>query len=152
MMYTQELGALAFALALATAAWGAGARSAHAAGLEETVPAAPGGPPHVELDVGPVDVESHDAHEVEIDADASGVGVEFELSREGDELHLRARAEGFWGIFPARRARVRARVPRQFALRLETRGRRIDVEELERRADAETSGGAIDVDRVEGRV
>jgi DUF4097 and DUF4098 domain-containing protein YvlB len=141
---------LALALAFGLGAAGSPAR---AAGLEETVPVEPGGTLHVELDVGSVDVESHDDPEVEIDADASGLGgADFELRREGDELHLIGRVEGFWSFLAAHDVRVRARVPRRFSVRIETRGGRIDVEELEGRVDAETSGGSIDADRIEGRV
>jgi DUF4097 and DUF4098 domain-containing protein YvlB len=153
MAETHGRVALILALALGLAAWGAGAPPARAAGLEETIAVEPGGTLHVELDVGSVDVESHDAHEVEIDADASGLGgVEFELLREGDELRLLGREEGFWSFFGAHDVRVRARVPRAFSLRIETRGGRVDVEELSGRVDAETSGGSIDVDRIDGRV
>jgi DUF4097 and DUF4098 domain-containing protein YvlB len=141
------------ALALVLAFGAAGARPASGAGLEETVPAEPGGTLYIELDAGSVDVESHDASEVEIDADASGLGgTEFRLRREADEVHLVGRVEGFWNFFAAGDVRVRARVPRSFSVRIETRGGRIDVEEIQGRLSAETTGGPIDVDRIDGRV
>ena len=130
-----------------------GAPAARAASLEETVAVERGGTLRVELDVGTVDVESHDAETVEIDADGEGFGIEFDLAQHGDELILSGTSEGgWWQLFRGGEVRVRARVPREFSLVVATRGGRVDVEQLQGRVDAHTTGGNIDIDRVVGPV
>lgn len=121
--------------------------SAAAADLDEVIAVATGGRLEIELDGGSVDIESHDANEVRIDA--HGRNMEFDLSHDGDEVQLMGSSSSWW-----RRGKVlvRARVPRRFSVEVTTRGGRIDVEEIEGDVELETSGGPIDIDRVHGDV
>src|SRR5262245_2869204 len=99
---------------------------ARADGLERSIAVAPGERLRIELAQGDVDVFTHDADEVRIEARASGLGaggVEFFVTREAGEIVLRSRAERWleWlGSGPS--VSVRAWVPRHLGLAVETSG------------------------------
>lgn len=127
------------------------ARPAGTADLDETLPVEPGGKLRIELDIGAVDVESHDAHEVQIEADARGGPVEFELHHSHNEVRLTGQVRGGWlNLFRGREVRVRARVPREFSVEVTTRAGRVDIEEVAGTVEVRTTGGNIDVDQISG--
>ena len=94
--------------------------------LERSIAVAPGERLRIELARGDVDVFTHDAAEVRIEARARGLGasgVEFFVTREPGEIVLRSRAERWleWlGNGP--HVTVRAWVPRHLGLAVETSG------------------------------
>jgi hypothetical protein len=99
---------------------------ARADGLERSVAIVPGERLRIELARGDVDVFTHDAPEVRIEARARGLGasgVEFLLTREAGEIVLRSRAERWldW-LASGPRVSVRAWVPRHCGLAVETSG------------------------------
>ncbi|MDH3685222.1 MAG: DUF4097 domain-containing protein [Myxococcales bacterium] len=142
---------LALALAIALAAGLCTALPARSAEIDETLPVEPGGELQIELDIGAVDVESHDESEVQIEADARGGPVDFDLRQSGNEVRLTGRVRGGWlNLFRGREVRVRARVPREFSVAVTTRGGRVDVEEVDGTVEVRTTGGNIDVDQISG--
>ncbi len=94
--------------------------------LEQSIAVAPGERLRIELARGDVDVFTHDAAEVRIEARARGFGasgVEFFVTREPGLIVLRSRAERWldWlGSGP--RVSVRAWVPRHLGFAVETSG------------------------------
>ncbi len=123
-------------------------------GLHEVVSVELGGTLYVNLDLGSVEVESHDAETVEIEAQATGWAPElvvFWLDREGNDVYLEAAAEHWLpGILFGRRVRVRARVPRRYSLDVFTRGGHVRMRQIGGRVAAETRGGSIELRRVDG--
>ncbi len=137
------------ALAALVLAWAPGA---YADDFRDSVPAKPGGTLRVDLDRGSVEVESHDAPRVRVDARGEG-DVDFNLRSDGDDVEFTARAGGgLLSIFGGRRIRVRVRVPQQFSVDVRTSGGSIDVERLEGAVRARTSGGSIGVEGASGEV
>ncbi len=122
--------------------------------LHEVVPVEPGGTLYVNLDLGSVQVESHDVETVEVEAEATGWAPElvvFSLDREGNDVHLDAAVESWLpGILFGRRVRVRARVPRRYSLDIFTRGGRVRMRHIGGRVAAETKGGSIELERADG--
>src|SRR5262245_36423830 len=94
--------------------------------LERSIAVQPGERLRIELARGDVDVFTHDAADVRIEARARGLGasgVEFLLTREPGEIVLRSRGERWleW-LASGPRVTVRAWVPRRFGLAVETSG------------------------------
>jgi len=145
------LSARTLTLSLAIAASLFSARPAGTADLDETLQVEPGGKLQIELDIGAVDIESHDESEVQIEADARGGPVDFDLQQSGNEVRLTGHVRGGWlNLFRGREVRVRARVPREFSVEVTTRGGRVDVEEVAGTVEVRTTGGNIDVDQISG--
>lgn len=129
-------------------------RAGWAESLHETVPVEPGGTLWVDLDVGSVDVESHDADAVEVDAAARGGEpgvVEFRLERSGNDVVVEADVDHWLRkvIFGVR-VRVRARVPRRYSVDVRTRGGAVRLRAIGGRVAAETKGGSIHLDDAAG--
>lgn len=129
--------------------------AAGAKDFDERIEVEPGGRLRAELEGGSVEVESHGDDEVRVEAQASGLGVRgagFELSRRGDEVHLKTNIGGVLGWLGSQRVRVRIRVPEEFSLDIRSGGGDIEIEEVEGDVTARTSGGSVRVSEVTGRV
>jgi hypothetical protein len=99
---------------------------ARAQGLEQSIAVEPGDRLRIELARGDVDVFTHDAAEVRIEARARGLGasgVEFAVTREDGCVVLRSRSERWleW-LASGPRVSVRAWVPRHLELAVDTSG------------------------------
>jgi hypothetical protein len=91
---------------------------ARAEGLSQTLPAAGPGRLIIQLDRGSVDVVTHSDPNVQIRADAHGLGassVHFEIVRDGNDVVLRARSEAWleW-LSTGPRLSVQVWVPAEF--------------------------------------
>jgi DUF4097 and DUF4098 domain-containing protein YvlB len=86
---------------------------------------------------------------VRVDASYTG-SVEFELRRDGNDVELQGRSEGFWGFLSSQRVRVRVRVPERYSVEVETNGGSIELEDIGGTVSARTSGGQIEVDGATG--
>jgi hypothetical protein len=100
---------------------------ARADGLDQSITVEPGERLRIELARGDVDVFTHEAGEVRIEARARGLGasgVEFFVTHEAGEVVLRSRSERWleW-LASGPRVSVRAWVPRHLALAVDTSGR-----------------------------
>jgi hypothetical protein len=124
--------------------------------LDERLSVEPGGTLFVDLDRGAVEVCSHDAPEVYVQAEARGWAsgmVQFNLARHGNDVELDGSVDGWFpNLLGQPRVEVRAWVPREYSVEIETRGGRIRVEEIHGRLGAFTRGGRIEIARVEGPV
>lgn len=122
--------------------------------LEESVPVQPGGTLYVHLDRGSVEVASHDASEVRIEASSRGWAsgmVVFTLSREGNDVMLDGDLDSWFPSFMGgARIRVRILVPRRYSLDVETRGSHVSASEIGGRVAVQTSGGRIELHRIDG--
>lgn len=124
--------------------------------LEESVPVEAGGTLYIGIDGGSVSVVSHAASEVRIEAEARGWGagmVIFSLERRGNDVEFDGDIDAW---FPLRllgpRLRVRAWVPPEYSVEVESRGGRVHIEEITGRVHAETRGGHMGVKSVRGPV
>jgi hypothetical protein len=102
------------------------APAARADSFEQAVAIEPGARLRIELAEGDVDVSTHEAGEVRIEARARGLGasgVRFSVTREGDDIVVRSRSERWleW-LAPGPHVTVRAWVPRHLPLSVATRG------------------------------
>ena len=124
--------------------------------LEEVVPAKPGGTLFLRSSRGSVDVRSHDADEVRIEAEARGRHPErviFALESTGEDVRFEARTEGWLtGLLGGLDVRVRVWVPREYSLVLRHSGGDARVDGITGNVDLETSGGDATLSRVIGRV
>jgi hypothetical protein len=124
--------------------------------LDQRVPVEPGGTLYIDLDRGAVEVFSHDASEVYIQAEARGWAagmVHFSLAREGNNVEFDGNVDGWFpNMFGQPRIEVRAWVPREYNVEIETRGGRIHVEEITGRLGAVTRGSRIQAARIAGPV
>lgn len=124
--------------------------------LREKLSVEPAGTFHADLACGSLRVESHDAPEVEVDAETESWGdgdVVFALWREGNDVVLEGEGERWISrMLCGRRTRVRVRIPRDWSADVRTGGGRIRAREIGGRLAAETSGGEIDVRGVRGPV
>jgi hypothetical protein len=122
--------------------------------LEESVAVEPGGTLYVRLDRGAVEVESHDANEVRVEASARGWAsgmAYFTLEKDGDDVWLEGDLDGWVpNLFGGARIEVRAWVPRRFSVEVETRGGHVYVADIGGRLAAQTSGGRISAERING--
>lgn len=128
--------------------------AAAARDFERRVPAESGGKLRADLDVGAIEVESHDAEEVRVELLAAGVGtrrLNFDLESDGSDVKLRANLGG-WLPIGHPHVRVRIRVPQEYSVDLRTSGGPIDLDDLEGDVSIRTSGGRIAVGNVEGKV
>jgi hypothetical protein len=117
--------------------------------LFETLAVAPGGTLFVDLDCGSVHIESQEAAEVAVRAEAEtllGGDALFTLSRQGNDVVVEGDVHGglSW-LACARKVRVRVRVPRDWSVDVRTRGGRIRARDVGGRAALETSGGEVDL-------
>ncbi|HVN87502.1 MAG TPA: DUF4097 family beta strand repeat-containing protein [Candidatus Binatia bacterium] len=123
--------------------------------LDETVSVESGGTLFIDLDRGAVEVASHDANEVHVDARATGWGAwnfEFDLARRDNDVRVSGEM-GSWLPWPfGPRVRVRVMVPRPYSVDARTRGGRITLANLAGRIIAETKGGSVQLDGAEGPV
>ena len=95
--------------------------------LERSLAVEPGERLRIELARGDVDVFTHDAAEIRIEARAHGIGasgIDFVLTRAPGEIVLRSRSEHWleW-LSTGPRVSVRAWVPRHLGLAVDTSGR-----------------------------
>jgi hypothetical protein len=122
--------------------------------LEQSVPVEPGGTLYVHLDRGSVEVSSHDASEVRIEASSRGWGsgmVLFSLEKEGNDVQLDGDVDGFLPLlFGGARIRVQAWVPRSYSVEIQTHGGSLQARGIGGRVAAQTSGGRIEINRVDG--
>ncbi len=142
------LAAAGLSLGLATASSGEET-------LRETLEVRPGGRLLVELERGDVEIVSHEADAVRIDAVARGFNslfYDFELETDEDEVRLTGEL-GFWhsGIFPDPDVVVRVWVPREYSLDLRTARGSVAVSQVEGDVEVASSRGSIDLDHVRGR-
>jgi hypothetical protein len=124
--------------------------------LEEHIPVEPGGTLFIDLDRGSVEVRSHDANEVHIQAEARGWAsgmVSFSVSRNDNDVEFDGSVDGWFpNLLGQPRIRVRAWVPREYSVEIETRGGSIRVEEISGRLAALTRGGRVEAGRIAGPV
>ena len=99
---------------------------------------------------------SHDAAEVYVQAEARGWAagmVSFSIVKNGNDVELDGSVDGWFpSLLGQPRISVRAWVPREYSVEIETRGGRIHVEEIKGRLAALTSGGRIEAAHVAGPV
>jgi hypothetical protein len=128
------------------------ASAARGEDFRDAVDVKPGGTLTVELALGSLEIETHDEPRVEVEASSRGWagGLELTLTGDGRDAKLVGEREGL--PFGAFGARVRARVPEEFSLDLETRGGTIQIEAVRGRVRARTSGGSIQLEGAEGPV
>jgi len=95
--------------------------------LARSIPVAPGERLRIELARGDVDVFTHEAREIRLEASARGFGasgIAFVVTHEGREIVLRSRAERWLEhLASGPSVAVRAWVPRHLGLAVETAGR-----------------------------
>ena len=149
------MGRVAGTMALAIAILGCLAPSAMAKDYEDRIAARPGGRLQVDLASGSVEVESHDDHEVRVDARVGGVAarsLEFRLTGNGVDVFFSADVGGWAQLLGGTRLRVRLKVPRHYDLEIRTHGGSIEIEGIRGEVVARTSGGSVEVDAIEGNV
>jgi DUF4097 and DUF4098 domain-containing protein YvlB len=115
----------------------------------------PGGRLEVDLSAGSVEVETHDEHEVAVDAESRGFGgglMRFELTGDGVNAKLVGSRAGWLGGFGGGGARVHVRVPERYSVEVRTNGGSIEIDQLGGAASARTSGGSIEVSGAQGDV
>jgi putative adhesin len=124
--------------------------------MEEAVPVPPGGTLYVESSRGSVDVRSHDADEVRVEAEARGRNAEhviFTLETSGDDARFEVRTEGWLtNLFGGPEVRVRLWVPRSYSLALRTSGGDAHVDGVRGHVDLMTSGGDVWLSHTVGQV
>ena len=124
--------------------------------MDEVVPVKPGGTLYVKSSRGTLDVRSHDADEVRIEAEARGRRAErviFLLDTAGDDVRFEVRTEGWLlGMFGGLDVRARLWVPRQYSLALKTSGGDAHVDAITGDVALRSSGGDVALSRIIGRV
>ena len=132
------------------------AGAASAGDLNETIGARPGGTLHVELDAGSIEIESHDASDVEVEARAAGAssdGIRFSLEGDGIDVRLGGEMQGWLSrMFGDPRIRVRLRVPKRYSIDARTQGGSIEIERIHGSVAASSSGGRVEAEGIEGPV
>jgi len=124
--------------------------------MEEVVPVQPGGTLYVESARCTVDVRSHDAEEVRVEAEARGRHPErviFTLQSAGDDVRFQARTEGWLtGLLGGLEVRARLWVPRRYSLAMRTSGGDAHVDGVQGHVDLQTSGGDVSLAHIVGQV
>ncbi len=123
--------------------------------LDETVPVEPGGTLWIDLDRGRVEVCSHDEPVVHVQAEARGwaAGMAlFSLGRHGSDVEIDGTVDGWFPTLLGPRIEVRAWIPHEYSVEIETRGGRIRVADIGGRVAAQTRGGRVEVSNVSGPV
>ena len=151
-------------LALLLAAVACLAACGNSNALEERLEVAPGGLLEVDLymgeglrpDKGALEVRSHDANEVRVDASASGwgaSGVDYRLEADGGSVRLYGRVTGAlsW-LFGGPQLDVRIWVPRDYSLDLGTSAGAIRVSDVRGEVRARGARDALEVRGVTGFV
>jgi hypothetical protein len=122
--------------------------------LEEHIPVEPDGTLYVDLDRGSVEVRSHDASEVHIQASARGWSsgmVLFTVEKSGSDIQLDGSIDHWMPSLLGRpRIEVRCTVPRDYSVEVETGGGRVQIEQVTGRAFATTRGSRITLREVGG--
>lgn len=133
-----------------------------AAALDQRIPAQPAGLLQVDLDLGEevrpervsLSVRSHDADEVWVVAEISGLGessVKFRVEHDEHSVRLYARAGGVMSwLFGGPGVTVNVWVPRRFSLDLRSSSGPIRIEDVRGEIRARTTGGLIEVRATEG--
>jgi hypothetical protein len=125
--------------------------------LDRAVPVEEGGTLYVDLDRGTVEITSHDAPEVRVQASSRGWASAmccFTLSRQGRDVQLDGDVDGWlpgWFV-PGLRMEVRAWVPRRYSVEVTSRGGHVSISEIGGAVAAQTSGGRLELRRVNGPV
>lgn len=123
--------------------------------LEEVVPVKPGGTLFVRCSRGTVDIRSHDADEVRVEAEARGRNADrviFTLECADDDVRFEVHVEGWLtGLLGGIDVRSRLWVPRQYSLVLRNSGGDARVDGITGNVDLQTSGGDVTVSRITGR-
>jgi hypothetical protein len=124
--------------------------------LEEKIPVSPGGTLYIDLDRGSVEVTSHDKDEVWLEGESRGWGagmVLFTAEKEGNAVYFDASIDGWMPfVLGGPKVRVRATVPRNFSVEIETRGGKVRAEHIGGRLGCETRGGHVEVQEIDGPV
>jgi DUF4097 and DUF4098 domain-containing protein YvlB len=123
--------------------------------FRQAIPVQPGGSLEVDLSSGSVEVETHDEHEVAVDAESRGLSgglTRFELSGDGVNAKFVGKHSGWLGMFGSGELRVRVRVPESYSIDVRTGGGSVEIDELGGRASVRTSGGSIELVEARGPV
>ena len=124
--------------------------------LEESLPVEPGGTLFVRASRGTVDVRSHEADEVRVEAEARGRRAEqvrFLLDRSGNDVRFEARVDGWLtGLLGGVDVRVRIWVPTRYSLALRSSGGDVHVDGIGGEVSLSTSGGDASVTRTVGPI
>ena len=149
---------------LALALLAAAPTDARGQDLDRRVSVKPGGLLQVDLDLGEairpervtLEVRSHDADEVWVIADLSGLGassIKFRLEHDGDVVRLYGRAGGLMSwIFGGPGVSVRVWVPREFSLDLRCTSGPIRIEDVSGTIRARTGAAPIEVSGTAGEL
>ena len=123
--------------------------------MEEVVPVKPGGTLFVRSSRGSVDVRTHEADEVRVEAEARGRHPErviFTLECAGDDVRFEVHVEGWLtGLFGGMDVRSRIWVPAHYSLVLRSSGGDSRVDGITGNVDLQTSGGDVTLSRITGR-
>jgi len=124
--------------------------------MDEVVPVKPGGTLFVRSERGSVDVRSHDAEEVRVEAEARGRRAErviFALDVDGDDVRFAVRSEGWLlGLFGLLDVRVRIWVPKRYAVAMRASGGHARIDGVTGDVDLQASGGDVTLSGVVGHV
>ncbi len=124
--------------------------------LEESIPVEAGGTLYVNADRGQIDVSSHDANEVRVEAAARGwrAGlVLFSLEKSENDVHFDVSIDAFLpGFLGAAHITARIWVPPRYSVDLESAGGHVRVEDVCGRIDAHSRGGHMTATRIDGPV
>ena len=124
--------------------------------LEQSIPVEAGGTLYVNADRGRIDVSSHDANEVRVEAAARGwrAGlVLFSLEKSENDVHFDVSIDAFLpGFLGAAHITARIWVPPRYSVDLESAGGHVRVEDVCGRIDAHSRGGHMTATRLDGPV
>lgn len=124
--------------------------------MDEVVPVKPGGCLYVKSARGSIDVRSHEADEVRIEAEARGRRadrVTFLLDTREDDVRFEVRTEGWlFGMFGGTEVRARIWVPRTYSVALRSSGGDAHLDAITGDVDLRSSGGDVTLSRIAGRV
>ena len=143
----------ALAIALPLALLAAPLTACAGPSLEETIPVSRGGTLVIELERGSVEISSHDADEVRIEARARGWDsgrFEFELSRDGNDVQLVGEVRLLAILLLDLDVRVRAWVPREYSVELHTSRGSVEVSEIRGDVEVTSSRGGVRIADVVG--